>query len=125
MNYARYICTICSFVYENDTNFEALPKDWLCPTCSSGKEMFLGCTCLHYDIFEHTHLQRKVNTPDNGKHLCSACDYVYDDAKNAQNFQSLDDSWSCPSCGVSKEFFETCTCVRIEQGRKDRICPAA
>jgi len=47
----KWICTVCGYVYEPavgdpdggiapGTSFEALPDDWVCPECGSGKEFF-------------------------------------------------------------------------------------
>ncbi|MBD2259469.1 rubredoxin [Pseudanabaena sp. FACHB-2040] len=47
----RYVCTICSYVYnpaEGDpdsgivpgTPFEEIPEDWVCPTCGATKADF-------------------------------------------------------------------------------------
>ena len=48
----KYVCDLCGYEYvreEGDvengiapmTNFEDLPKDWLCPWCGASKEYFL------------------------------------------------------------------------------------
>ncbi len=40
----KYVCNVCGFVYdpsENDnTAFEDLPQDYVCPLCGVGKEDF-------------------------------------------------------------------------------------
>ena len=36
---------------------------------------------------------------------CSACGYIYDDAKEDMPFADLPDDWTCPVCGVEKEDF--------------------
>lgn len=36
-----YICTVCHYVYDQDTPFEELPDDWLCPVCNQPKSKFL------------------------------------------------------------------------------------
>ena len=47
----RYLCTICSYVYDPEkgdpengvnpgTRFEDLPNDWVCPVCGAEKDMF-------------------------------------------------------------------------------------
>lgn len=37
----RFICTICSYVYENsDVAFEELAEDWVCPICGAPKSAF-------------------------------------------------------------------------------------
>ncbi|HHX55994.1 MAG TPA: hypothetical protein GX705_06565 [Clostridiales bacterium] len=36
-----YICTVCHYVYDQDTPFEELPDDWLCPVCKQPKSKFL------------------------------------------------------------------------------------
>lgn len=48
----NYVCTACSWVYmpkrgdsegciPQNTSFEDLPSDWLCPMCGVSKEMFI------------------------------------------------------------------------------------
>lgn len=37
---AKYVCTVCGYVYDGDTPFEDLPDDWVCPLCGMGKEYF-------------------------------------------------------------------------------------
>ncbi len=47
----KWECIVCGYVYDPavgdpesgiapGTSFEALPKDWLCPDCGVGKDMF-------------------------------------------------------------------------------------
>lgn len=48
------------------------------------------------------------------KYVCKVCGYVYDPAKGDPDgniapgtaFESLPDTWVCPSCGVPKDQFE-------------------
>ena len=41
------------------------------------------------------------------KYRCIVCGYVYDPEENNDvAFQSLDDDWICPECGVDKSQFE-------------------
>ena len=48
------------------------------------------------------------------KFICQLCGYVYDSKKgDPENeiepgtyFEEIDDSWTCPLCGASKEDFE-------------------
>ena len=37
---AKYVCTVCGYVYDGDTPFEELPDDYVCPLCGVGKDMF-------------------------------------------------------------------------------------
>ena len=47
----RWVCRICEYIYdpcigdpkqgvEAGTSFHELPKDWICPDCSAGKDNF-------------------------------------------------------------------------------------
>lgn len=47
----KYICNVCGYEYDPEvgdpdsdiapgTPFEAIPHDWVCPTCGAGKEDF-------------------------------------------------------------------------------------
>jgi rubredoxin len=43
MKMARYVCTICGYVYDEEkegTLFADLPNDWECPVCGESKEAF-------------------------------------------------------------------------------------
>ena len=48
---ATYVCALCGYEYdpqsgdpengvEANTDFEDLPRDWVCPLCGAGKEDF-------------------------------------------------------------------------------------
>jgi len=48
----NYECTVCGYVYKpvdgdpesgiaRGTAFADLPKDWICPVCGAGKDMFI------------------------------------------------------------------------------------
>ena len=48
----KYACTICGYIYDEaegdadtgvaaGTKFDALPEDWVCPTCGAGKDAFV------------------------------------------------------------------------------------
>jgi len=45
---------------------------------------------------------------------CVICDYIYDEAKGdpdsnlppGTKFEDIPENWSCPECGVTKEFLE-------------------
>jgi glutamate synthase domain-containing protein 2/rubrerythrin len=40
---ARYECSVCGYVYDEDQEgipWNALPGDWVCPGCGSGKDLF-------------------------------------------------------------------------------------
>lgn len=40
---ARWICTICEWVYDEDAEdvpFGDLPDDWVCPSCGVDKSFF-------------------------------------------------------------------------------------
>ena len=47
----KYLCNVCGYVYDPETNgpesgaepgtpFEELPADWCCPQCGVGKDEF-------------------------------------------------------------------------------------
>lgn len=48
------------------------------------------------------------------KWVCTVCGYVYDPAvgdssngiSSGTTFEDLPEDWTCPECGVGKEFFE-------------------
>ena len=37
---AKYVCTVCGYVYDGDVPFDQLPEDWVCPLCGVGKDEF-------------------------------------------------------------------------------------
>ncbi|MGI6154135.1 MAG: glutamate synthase-related protein [Christensenellaceae bacterium] len=37
---ARYVCSICGHVYEEDAPFDGLDESWCCPVCTSPKYLF-------------------------------------------------------------------------------------
>lgn len=40
---AKYICTVCQWVYDEEkegTKFEDLPDSWTCPICAAEKDAF-------------------------------------------------------------------------------------
>ena len=42
-DFAKYACAACGYIYDEEkeeTKFDDLPDDWLCPTCGSEKEDF-------------------------------------------------------------------------------------
>jgi flavin reductase (DIM6/NTAB) family NADH-FMN oxidoreductase RutF len=36
----KWFCPICGYVYDEETPFEALPDDWVCPLCLAPKSVF-------------------------------------------------------------------------------------
>ena len=48
------------------------------------------------------------------RYICNVCGYIYDpadgDPENGVppgiSFEELPDDWTCPACGVGKEFFD-------------------
>lgn len=39
-NKAKYVCSVCGYVYDGDTPFEELPEDYVCPICKQPKSVF-------------------------------------------------------------------------------------
>jgi len=40
---AKYICTVCGFIYDEEEEgkrFDELPEDWACPVCGADKTAF-------------------------------------------------------------------------------------
>ncbi len=36
----KWVCTVCGYVYDEETPFEELPEDWVCPLCGVDKSFF-------------------------------------------------------------------------------------
>ena len=39
-NGKKWVCTVCGYVYDEETPFEDLPEDWVCPLCGVDKSFF-------------------------------------------------------------------------------------
>ncbi len=37
----HWVCTVCGYVYDEETPFEELPEDWVCPLCGVDKSYFV------------------------------------------------------------------------------------
>jgi len=37
---AKWVCSVCGYVYDGETPFEQLPDDWKCPLCGQPKSVF-------------------------------------------------------------------------------------
>ena len=37
---AKWVCSVCGYVYDGDVPFEDLPDDWTCPLCGAPKSEF-------------------------------------------------------------------------------------
>jgi flavin reductase (DIM6/NTAB) family NADH-FMN oxidoreductase RutF/rubredoxin len=37
---AKWVCSVCGYVYDGDVPFEELPDDWKCPICKQPKDVF-------------------------------------------------------------------------------------
>lgn len=39
----KYLCEICGYIYDEEkenTKFDELPEDWVCPICNASKDDF-------------------------------------------------------------------------------------
>lgn len=40
----KYICMVCGYIFDpsehDNTAFEDMPEDWICPLCGVGKDQF-------------------------------------------------------------------------------------
>lgn len=37
----HWVCTVCGYIYDEETPFEELPEDWVCPLCGVDKSYFV------------------------------------------------------------------------------------
>ena len=37
----KWVCSLCGYVYDEETPFEELPEDWTCPLCGAPKSDFV------------------------------------------------------------------------------------
>jgi len=54
---------------------------------------------------DQSKLEKKVSGSAFKKFKCTACGYIYDEAKEGKTFANLPDDWVCPVCGTPKEDF--------------------
>jgi len=57
---ARYRCTVCNYVYDEEKEgkkFSNLPKEWVCPVCGAPKSVFV----LLAEKFEEKRIERTVS----------------------------------------------------------------
>jgi rubredoxin len=73
---AKTICTVCNYIYDEalgepregtppSLKFDDLSDQWVCPECSSAKEMFQPCSCVNLPVYEQTcvaHGEDRVRT---------------------------------------------------------------
>ena len=65
------------------------------------------------------------------KLICTLCNYVVDEAQGlpaagiaeGTTFESLPETWQCPSCAAAKEFFQTCSCVSLPLYEATKVVP--
>ena len=38
---AKYVCSVCGYIYDGDIPFEELPQDYKCPVCRQPKPAFV------------------------------------------------------------------------------------
>jgi flavin reductase (DIM6/NTAB) family NADH-FMN oxidoreductase RutF/rubredoxin len=50
-------------------------------------------------------LDKTATVSASKKFKCTACGYIYDEAKEGKKFADLPDDWVCPICGSEKEDF--------------------
>jgi len=50
-------------------------------------------------------LEKTTTVSASKKFKCTACGYIYDEAKEGKKFADLPDDWVCPICGSEKEDF--------------------
>ena len=40
----KYLCMVCGYIFDpsehDNTSFENMPEDWICPLCGVGKDQF-------------------------------------------------------------------------------------
>jgi len=40
----KYVCMVCGYIFDpsehDNTAFEDMPEDWICPLCGVGKDQF-------------------------------------------------------------------------------------
>lgn len=59
-------------------------------------------------------LDLAVNNTAMKRYICNVCGYIYDPADGDPengippgiSFEELPEDWTCPACGVGKEFFD-------------------
>lgn len=93
----RWVCDVCGYAYEGAD----LPKDFVCPLCGVGADMF------HPEVEEAqstafvpaTKVKTKKRTKTVKRWVCTVCGFVYDG-------DTLPEDYICPWCKHGAEAFE-------------------
>ncbi len=92
----RWVCDVCGYAYEG----AELPKDFVCPLCGVGAEMF------HPEVEEMqsasapvAKVKTKKRTKTVKRWVCTICGFVYDG-------DTLPEDYICPWCKHGAEAFE-------------------
>lgn len=92
----RWICDVCGYAYEG----EELPKDFVCPLCGVGADMFHP---EEEEVQEAKPIAAEVKTKKRTKTVkrwvCTVCGFVYDG-------DVLPEDYICPWCKHGAEAFE-------------------
>lgn len=67
-----------------------------------------------WNIIDWKKVASRMRVPKAGKYVCITCAWVYDPEEGDPEggiepgtaFEDLPDDWTCPACGVGKEYFE-------------------
>ena len=54
---------------------------------------------------------------------CSVCGYVYDEAQEKADWESVPEDWTCPGCGAAKNLFNLLIVVRPRPVRMSSPSP--
>jgi rubredoxin len=99
---ARYECSVCGFIYNEEKEgkkWEELPDDWTCPVCGAAKCTFHCLTEAKPAAAVSTPAAGETPTGQPGKKLliCSVCGYIINEGYKGD---------LCPACGVAKTAFQ-------------------
>jgi rubredoxin len=104
VNMARYECSVCGFIYDEEKEgkkWEELPDDWLCPVCGADKSAFNCQTETEPAAAAPTPAAEGTAAAGQktGKKLmiCSVCGYIINEGFNGD---------VCPACGAAKTAFQ-------------------
>lgn len=67
------------------------------------------------------------------KFICTLCNYILEEDQGlpaagiepGTKFEQLPEDWSCPDCAAKKEFFQSCSCVRLPLFEATKVAPNA
>jgi len=99
-----YECGLCSYQYDEskeETAWDDLADDWICPVCGSAKSSFTQKIAIVPEaVSVDQSLEKSLRSYE-----CDLCAHLYDEEREGVLWENLPDDWTCPVCGSGKDSF--------------------